>query len=1655
MSSAIQIRRRDTQGPSSHKSASSRHSPTEQSQKPATQQQPNAVPRYLGGNAQQNTPAIQANTNPSLSSAPASAAEVTQTAQVTQQEQPVAPAEAIHETADTQANVTETTATSETSPEPAIPEEEVKPEPSVAPNQASEIPLTELTPGETQTRENLQAQSETQAAETTSSLTPQEQTESATTTQTEASAETATALATTTATAPEATQAEPPTTTETAETESRAETGTEPSQTEQTTTQTGDLKAQQQAADEGGDEIAERNAAAEGATTEPEAAGAETETQATAADLEADTGATETTTAAAGGSMPAMAGETGGGSAATAGGAGGGELQGGSEEEGASELEERLARADPERAVADEADPAEVARGEPIVEADEEAVATPEIPDPSVSSAEVSSQSELPEATGESIETPASEPTQTTSDSATTESMRGEAVNETADSATTPEEEPDTADGFSGDEPALGSGALEHSPTLPELSEPEKQAAMGSLGESTGGGGEAGGGGGGGGAVPEKPAPEVPDVANQEPSAALATVGSLPPVQLKQALGGVNAAVGKSAGDKRTELAANPPKMERPTGSPKNLHGQTQAHTETTGEEEKKVEQAPEGQDQPTPEPQALPEPPPSPAESIREPPVTGGEGGKLSKSDVSRMSDSMGSLPTQDPGLHPPREPVPQVELSGNADPAQTDQQQTELQTSVNAAQTQGRADVAQEMGENTKIYPSVPPETLTAQVPQAGGTAAGNAEGAAAAGGSTDPEALSIIAQRDKGGEIQAALAQAQGDLAAKKAEYGTKVSEEKAKSAQEITALEQQSANDQTQARAQAQAEVRGKKTEWSQKQQQAVQKANQEANTEVAKGRKDIQKQKQDADSKADDHIKQGNQEAERERRKAENKAAAEKRKGKKKSKGFFGWLASKAKAFFNAIKKAVKAAFDLARKLIKKAIEAAKKAAMWAIEQARKAIVAAIKAIGKALIAIGDRLLAAFPKLRDKFRKYIQEKVDAAVNKVNELADKLKKGVAALLDALAAGLDKLIGWLEKGMLAVIDAAAAVVDGAIKFAEKVAQALGAFVVLIKDIAAGPGQWLSNLAAGVVDGIKNHLWKAFKAAVSEWFNSKLEQVLGLGSMVWGLIKSGGLSLAKVGKMAWEGIKAMIPPTLTRILVEKLAAMIVPAAGAVMVIIEGLQAAWGAVQRIIAAFQQFFAFLKAVKTGAAGPPFAQALAAAAIAVIDFVANWLIAKLAKGASKIGGKIKALAKKILGRKKGKAKGRKAKAKPGVKPKAKRPTKKPSKPPKAKKPKKSTNDKKQDKQKAKDRKKQQRIERAKRELPPKIKALLAKKPSRMRIAATLLAWRVKYRLKTLKINGKGKVRFVGTINPTLDLGNGWEFTWDEILQAIDEVSVQYLTELKTRRDASASGTEATTTQPGAHQATTKHGAAGTMEGLTKVEQGTTHVGGGDTVEVLTEQTKRGKTLTSIAPSGASSSRTYREIIDDLKESGLSNQQVGDALGGKFANQPLSLTNEQRVLITEAYGLLNFEATHPKKTMGHRRDLVHALMQSQSLSAGTMSVEDLRRAPTAGRLSGAAAVTAGETTKHPWAGIQAGAGAVTKKGVHGKGYGPGELPKSMFGPEEVRLKREINNFKRWIKTTGDLQKIEGRKPTKADLVMEIKKRLDAYLARFRSD
>lgn len=756
------------------------------------------------------------------------------------------------------------------------------------------------------------------------------------------------------------------------------------------------------------------------------------------------------------------------------------------------------------------------------------------------------------------------------------------------------------------------------------------------------------GGGKAGTPIEVSPEPDVPDLSGEDPVVAMQAAASLPPVESQAATAGVAAAASRSVSEKRTELAESPPQLERPSGAPTVQERAAEERAlPSPGAALARVERTPEGAAPAPISAVALPPAPAPVAEAVRRPVIAGDPEGALSDDGRRALGSSIRALPKTDPDLNLRAGPAPELTLAGSADPQRAQEQRARLTETTRTTQTEGRRDVVQPMGE-TELYPEVPPETLRATiaastaapvapgVPPARGPAAG-ASDATAAGPSGQPSsrAISAIAQQERGDEIRGAAGAARSGIVAEQDEQVRRAGEERARSEAEVAELVQANAGQQTTERSRARQEVHEHRVDWAQGQQEAVTQARTGADTEMRTTGEVVDRERTTAQTQAATHIEHGDRDAATERRKGEEEAERERKRGEEESsKGFFGWLAKKASDFFDAIKRGIQRAFAAARAAVRAAINKAKQLAVAAIEKARSAIVAVIKKVGEALIAIGDTLLAAFPGLRDRFRKAIKDRVDRAVAKVNELADALKQGVQKALDLLGAALDAALGLLEKGLLFVVDSYAKAVQGAIKFAESVVQAFAVFAALIGDIAADPLQWLFNLGASAKDGVRNHLWKAFKRAIKRWFNEKLEEVLGLGLAVWNLLKRGGISLAKIGKMAWGALKAAIPTALIQILIEKLIALIIPAAGAIMAIIEGISAAWGTIRRVLEAFERFFIFLKAVKTGRAGPQFANAVAAAAIVVIDFVANWLLKRMRKPAGAIAKRIRAMAKKL-------------------------------------------------------------------------------------------------------------------------------------------------------------------------------------------------------------------------------------------------------------------------------------------------------------------------------------------------------------------------------------------------------------------------------------
>ncbi|WP_405891098.1 DUF4157 domain-containing protein [Streptomyces sp. NBC_00133] len=738
---------------------------------------------------------------------------------------------------------------------------------------------------------------------------------------------------------------------------------------------------------------------------------------------------------------------------------------------------------------------------------------------------------------------------------------------------------------------------------------------------------EGGGSCGGGGAAPEEKQEEPPDVSGQDPKAAIGTVSKLAPDQAAAAMPGVDAAADKKIGEEQQRLDANPPKRERPSGAPRTQSGPPEAaapaaqvtgKVEKLGPEDRVEKQKAKGSEKAEgAKPTDNTPPPPAPVAD------------KLTAEEAKNVDAAADAVPTVDPELQNKTVgPAPKIRLEGESDPKRTDDQAKALKEKQSDIQSTGREDAAKPMGED-QIFPDAPQEQLVGKA--TGGRRRGG-EGNLEAGSAPKP-GVGAVAKQERGSEIQGAAGQAQGDLVAKEKEQQQGEQQAKQEKQTEIDREVTQNAEKQTAERGRAAEDAQNQRENWRTEQDQKIEDADKKSEKEHTEKNKEIVKARDDKDKEVSDRKDKDNAQIDTEREKAE-KEAEKKKEEEKPSGGFFGWVADKVKSAFNAILDAVTKVFDAARKLVNGIIDTFKEWANKAIDFVRDLAISAINVLADALIAIGDVLLAAFPELRDKFRKAIEGLRDKAIAGVNALADGLKKAVNALLDALAAGLNALLDVLEAGIKAVIKIYQAVILGAIKFAQAAIEALGKFAALVADIAPDPGGWLSKAGSSAKSGIQDHLWGAIKTGVKRWFDTKVEGILGLGKAVIDVLVKGCVSIKQIGKMAWDAIIASLPMMIASIVIEKVVSMLVPAAGAILTIVQGLMAAWQSLSSILNAFSKFWAYLKAVKAGPAACLFAEAVAAGIVALLDFIANFLMIRLSSATKGVGKRLKVMAEKI-------------------------------------------------------------------------------------------------------------------------------------------------------------------------------------------------------------------------------------------------------------------------------------------------------------------------------------------------------------------------------------------------------------------------------------
>ncbi|AGB26699.1 hypothetical protein Mycsm_06562 (plasmid) [Mycobacterium sp. JS623] len=784
-----------------------------------------------------------------------------------------------------------------------------------------------------------------------------------------------------------------------------------------------------------------------------------------------------------------------------------------------------------------------------------------------------------------------------------------------------PEEAGPEAQGAEGGGPAacMGGGA--------EAAKPPESEADGPSGACGGGGGAAGGD------TPEAPA--TPDVSGSTPDAALATVSSLPATDMQNALPQVGTAATADVSKQRDAMP--PPTMDRPSGAAAGLDVSApipqRAVTPYTGPAKPDKVDTPAGT--PTDDPDLTPIPSPSAKQVTVRAPRLGGDQ-QLSEADAARVAESIDEVPVSDPELAVDAGDPGAVALEADADPALVAKQKAALDGQIADAATQGANDAAAPLGE-ADIRPHVPPKTLTA-APDQGASCPGLDRGkgnAANAANSKYPKvALDAIAAEKSKGDIQAGVTKASSDFQAARDKRDADTEQAQADAKQKMDDAVTENNGEQVTLRRDAIHTSTTLRGQWTDEQHKAVDEAVDKSETATHTATTDIGNHKRKADEAAQTHIDDGNREIKTAREDAERKAREKKADAKKEKSGILSWIGSKVASFFDALKSAITGFFDIARKLVRKAIDGAKKLAHEAIELGRKAVVGAIKIAGDVIIAAGDVVLAAFPETRAKFREKVTEVVDTATQKVNDAADALERGIQALLDGLAAALDCALQYLQAGYLAAVDVLASVVKAALDAAQAFLDLLAEWAAIVADVAGNPIGWLKNLGRAAIDGVRNCLWGALKRAVKQWFNDKVEEVIGVGKMILNILLKGCLKFADIARMAWDAIKAALPGILIQLIIEKLVSLLIPAGAALMLIIDGLRAAWGAASRILAAFQKFMAFLKAVKSGSAAGAFAELIAAAGVAVLDFISNFLIGRL-KGAGKgVGGTLKKMAERI-------------------------------------------------------------------------------------------------------------------------------------------------------------------------------------------------------------------------------------------------------------------------------------------------------------------------------------------------------------------------------------------------------------------------------------
>lgn len=254
-------------------------------------------------------------------------------------------------------------------------------------------------------------------------------------------------------------------------------------------------------------------------------------------------------------------------------------------------------------------------------------------------------------------------------------------------------------------------------------------------------------------------------------------------------------------------------------------------------------------------------------------------------------------------------------------------------------------------------------------------------------------------------------------------------------------------------------------------------------------------------------------------------------------------------------------------------------------------------------------------------LVDNLPTSLQEEARAAQQRVEQqfaqLEQRIDQAAESARNALQERRQQAIEAVDSALAEIQAENEALLDKIANFVNQLVELFGKFLQLLTRVTRmGIGSFISSSLDQAEEGVRNHLWGSLQETFKQWVFSKipfLEPLLNLPSNWLEMLTEFATNLPQ---LFMENLPQMLPNIATAAmtwLATNLVAKLIPGAGAIMAVIDGIRAAYGLVQNLFSAAEAFFGFvMKVAQPAFAAVDFANALARGIVAGLDAILTFL-----------------------------------------------------------------------------------------------------------------------------------------------------------------------------------------------------------------------------------------------------------------------------------------------------------------------------------------------------------------------------------------------------------------------------------------------------------